>query len=512
MSLAQPGIIHTLSQHAHQLADKIALHGMDCQLSYAELNAAVQAQSHAWSDIYHAQQASIAVLVENHPAWVVLDLAALASDMMLIPLPAFFSSAQRLHAIQDSGANIIVTDQPAQISSLLKDKIVNQTQYMLAGKLLTQFELQPCAKVSLPSGTKKITYTSGTTGNPKGVCLSLENMTQVAVSIVNATQLTQDDIHLNVLPLATLLENIAGIYAPLIAGASCVLLPSVAVGLNGASGLDIQKLLAAFKRAQASTAIFNPELLNAMVGAIEAGNALPSTLRFLAVGGASVSPTLLQRAQRLSLPVYEGYGLSECASVVALNTPAFSKIGSVGQVLPHLKIEFSDEQEIIVSGNNYLGYVGQTSNHGAYIHPSIQTGIHTGDIGYLDQAGYLFITGRKKNIFITSFGRNVAPEWVERELTISPHIAQAAVFGEAKPYNTAIIVAHQGSSSAAIAAAIQSINANLPDYARVSHWISADAPFSLSNLQLTANGRNRREMIWQCYQHKINALYERQYP
>jgi long-subunit acyl-CoA synthetase (AMP-forming) len=155
----------------------------------------------------------------------------------------------------------------------------------------------------------------------------------------------------------------------------------------------------------------------------------------------------------------------------------------------------------VVSGNAYLGYVGQTAT------PSPQ--LYTGDIGYIDADGYLVISGRKKNIFITSFGRNVSPEWVERELTISPGIAQAALFGEAKPWNTAIIVPGKNSTTEQIEASIQSINHGLPDYARITQWLPADEPFTLNNQQLTANGRNRRDVIWQHYQQKINALYER---
>ena len=102
----------------------------------------------------------------------------------------------------------------------------------------------------------------------------------------------------------------------------------------------------------------------------------------------------------------------------------------------------------------------------------------------------------------------MSPEWVERELKISPYIAQAALFGEAKPWNVAIIVPRQGATGEQIENAIKTINTQLPDYARVGHWISADAPFSTKNQQLTANGRNRRDVILQHYQLKINALYE----
>ncbi|ACT46950.1 AMP-binding protein [Methylotenera mobilis] len=488
-----------IATHAGHNGNKIALRGANSQLSYAELQAEIQAQQRMWCELN--QQPTIALALDNHPAWVVLDLAALASNIPLIPLPFFFSNTQWLHAIADAGVNIVVTDHPELFEPLLSNNIASQLQWTVAGKTLTQFVLKSPAKAALPANTAKITYTSGSTGTPKGVCLSTDNMMNVATSIADATKLTSNDIHLNVLPLATLLENVAGVYAPLLAGACCVLLPGSDIGLTRATGLDIQKLLNAFVQTQASTAIFTPELLNAMVHQIEAGAKLPNNLRFLAVGGASVSPALLKRAQQVSIPVYEGYGLSECASVVALNTPAFNKTGSVGKVLPHLDISFTDEHEVVVNGNAYLGYVGQSATQASQI--------YTGDIGYIDADGYLVISGRKKNIFITSFGRNVSPEWVERELTISPSIAQAALFGEARPWNTAIIVPGRNSSMEQIKATIQSINDALPDYARITQWLPADEPFTLNNQQLTANGRNRRDAIWQHYQQKINALYER---
>jgi long-subunit acyl-CoA synthetase (AMP-forming) len=278
------------------------------------------------------------------------------------------------------------------------------------------------------------------------------------------------------------------------------LLPNAQIGLTGASGLNIRQLLNTLHTTQANTAIFTPELLHALVLCLEAGESVPQALRFLAVGGASVSPVLLQRAQQLGLPVFEGYGLSECASVVALNFAGHNQPGTVGKPLPHIEVGFTAENEIVIHGNAYLGYVGQTQMQ--------ENCVYTGDIGHFDKNGYLVISGRKKNIFITSFGRNVSPEWVERELKISSFIAQAALFGEAKPWNVAVIVPRANASDTLIEAAVQSLNTKLPDYARIARWVRADTPFNTQNQQLTANGRNRRDVIWQHYQHKINALYE----
>ncbi len=493
-------INQAVEQHAHQQPMQMALRGSETSLTYAELHTAIQGQVKVWDTFFSNQPPTMALAVENHPAWVVLDLAALKCQIPLIPLPFFFSPAQWLHAMQDAGVGVLVTDRPQLFAPLLAGKIANQTQFELAGKTLTQFVLQAQEKVDLPADTVKITYTSGTTGNPKGVCLSVNNMLNVAISIAEVTKMPSGYVHLNVLPLATLLENVAGVYTSLLACATCVLLPSSELGYSGTSGLDVEKLLVTLKETQASTAICTPELLHALVAHIETGACTPSDLRFLAVGGASVSPALLRRAQQLSIPVYEGYGLSECASVVALNVPTMNKIGSVGKVLPHVKVEFTDDHEIIVTGNACLGYVGQQHTQ--------SNSFYTGDIGYLDEDDYLIISGRKKNVFITSFGRNVSPEWVERELRMSPHIAQAALFGEARPWNVAVIAPCMRATAAQIEAAVQAVNKCLPDYARITRWISANEPFSMDNQQLTSNSRNRRDTIWQHYQNKINALYE----
>jgi long-subunit acyl-CoA synthetase (AMP-forming) len=130
----------------------------------------------------------------------------------------------------------------------------------------------------------------------------------------------------------------------------------------------------------------------------------------------------------------------------------------------------------------------------------------TGDIGYMDDDGFLFINGRKKNMFISSFGRNVSPEWLETALCSQPEITQACVFGEAQPFNVAVIYSQANSQQMNIA--INQTNQTLPDYAQIKYWLKADAAFSTSNHQLTANGRLKRDMIWQAYQAKINALYK----
>ncbi len=496
-------LLQTLNQHAHNTPNAIALKNESLALNYREFLDAIVLTQQQITEC--KEDCTIALAIDNHPAWAILDIASLANRTPLVPLPAFFSDDQLMHAVKDAGATILITDNSQRFSALFDYLITQKSTITVAGKRLMMLHLNIAAK-PLPALTTKVTYTSGTTGQPKGVCLSEQAMLNVASSIKKMVNLTAADQHLCVLPLSTLLENVAGLYAILLAGGSAHIMSSETVGLTGSS-LNIKQLHQVLESTKANTAIFIPELLTALVSACESGASLLPHLRFLAVGGASVAPALLTRANQLGLPVFEGYGLSESASVVALNMVADNKIGSVGKLLPHLDIQFSDENEILVKGANYLGY---TNTKSIQQKDDQQSWLSTGDIGYLDQDGYLFINGRKKNIFITSYGRNVSPEWVERDLTSTPAIAQACLFGEAKPWNTALIVSIADASVETISSAIEVINQSLPDYARVNKWLLASEPFAVANKQLTPNGRLKRDVIWNAYQESINTLYASQ--
>ena len=492
MRLLQQALHH----HAQTGGARPALRDGKAVLTYAEANDAVNAMS---AKLHEMGIAVLGLLADNGIPWVLADLAALCADIPFVPLPLFFSTQQILHALRDCGADGLLTDRPLHAATLLKQAGI---EFLPVTELhgLYLFRLVGIAgRVDLPAGTARITYTSGTTGTPKGVCLSRTQMEAVAESLQAATEAGAEDCHLCLTPLSTLLENIGGVYVPLLAGACCSMPSLPRVGMNGAAGLDAARMVRALHEFGASSAIMAPQMLQALVVAGENGVPMPSRLRFVAVGGAPVSPQLLVRAHRLGIPVYEGYGLSECASVVALNTPGNCRVGSVGRPLPHISISFAADGEILVGGSAMLGYLGQGEAQQPWA---------TGDLGYLDAEGFLHLTGRKKSIFITSFGRNVAPEWVERELELHPAIAQAAVFGEARPFAAAVIVPRPGADGSAIEAALAQSNHTLPDYARIGRWVPAREPFTPVNGQLTANGRLKREAIRFTYAAAIEVLYQ----
>ena len=496
-------ILKLLDAQAHQHPEALALVGEHVQVTYTQLIADIKAMP---PSLNLNQVSVMGLAMDNSPAWALFDLMALDLNLPHVPLPLFFSPQQSIHAIQDAGVDCVITDQFDQYQAIFKEfgiEVIAHKSFEVYGKVCHLLRVHPFNQEGLMDGVVKVTYTSGTTGSPKGVCLNESSMANVAISLLKETKADRHDRHLSLLPLSTLLENIGGLYVPLMAGATCVLPSMTSTGLLGAAGFNAKKMLDALSDWHATTVILTPELLLGLIFAIENGAQRPQSLRFIAVGGASVSPSLLERADRLGLPVYEGYGLSECASVVALNTAVSRKLGSVGKPLSHLKVEIAEDGEILVSGNRFVTYTKQSPQQSTLPWS-------TGDIGYLDEDGYLYVTGRKKNIFITSFGRNVSPEWVERELTVHPVIAQAAVFGEARPFNVAVIVARVPKEQAItlIDSAIAQVNQSLPDYARVSQWILADAPFSFNNGLATSNGRLRRDEIFKHYQNSIQDLYK----
>jgi Long-chain acyl-CoA synthetases (AMP-forming) len=439
----------------------------------------------------------IAVLMDNGSAWAVVDLAIAVRGAVAVPIPPFFSAGQVRHLLADVAPDLIVSDRPDVMNAIVG--LAPEGQLEVAGRRLHLFAPRVGVVPALPCGTCKVTYTSGTTGQPRGVCLAGAAIEAATIALADAVQASRADRSLSLLPLSTLLENIGGIYAPLCSGSSAALPSLTSCGFSGSSTVQLAPLFAAFHRYMPSATILVPQLLKLLVECLSAGAQLPDSLRFVAVGGAPCSNTLIQRAWALGLPVHEGYGLSEAASVVSLNQPGRLRPGSVGTPLPGLQVRLAKDNEIIVANRLFEGYLGSD------VRPPVEW--PTGDLGRFDEDGYLYITGRKKTAYATAFGRNVAPEWVESELLATPTLLQATVFGEARARNVAVLVPHPGAGFAEIEAAVTAANAGLPDYARVSAWLRAETPFTSANGLARPSGAPDREAVARHYADALEALH-----
>ncbi|MBT7443774.1 MAG: AMP-binding protein [Methylococcales bacterium] len=437
----------------------------------------------------------VAIFADNQPDWVFIDLACQSLNICCIPLPLFFSPQQLNHAMGEAKVDLLLSDQAACVENIVQATATKQSM----GKLSVYRVVHDDSAVVMPDLTAKITFTSGSTGQPKGVCLSRVQQWQVAVTLFQAVDQAQIK-HLCVMPLSTLLENIAGIYAPILSAGTIYMKPLQQLGFNGSARFSIEKLLASITEVQPNTLILLPQLLMGLVGAVAQGWLPPKSLTFIAVGGGKTAKALIEQAQQVGLPVYEGYGLSECGSVVSLNHPKQQLPGSVGKPLPHAEVRIEDG-EIVVAGSVYLGYLNDPE--------SWQTkDVYTGDLGYFDESGFLYVNGRASQVLVSSYGRNINPEWVESEMLCGALLQQCVVFGHSQPYCIALVLPRKlAATEHEIQQWIDVTNARLPDYAQVRQWHRLAAPLSFVDGLLTSNGRPIRAAIANQFTDDINHLY-----
>ncbi|MFY7857203.1 MAG: AMP-binding protein, partial [Rubrivivax sp.] len=446
---------------------------------------------------------------DNRAPFVALDDAAVASGRVHVPLPTFFTPAQWSHAVQQAAVDTLVVDPTVAAAWPRLDWMpldVGGVPMRLARGL------RPAGAPPLraPAGTSRITFTSGSTGDPKGVCLSTAALEDVADGVVQALAPLGVQRHLAVLPMSVLLEHVAGMMAARRHGATVLLPPLASLGWQGSSRLDIAVFDVRVRELAPDTLILLPHMLRLWCEALAAWKRpAPPSLKFVAVGGAAVGTTLVDKAGSLGLPVGEGYGLSECGSVQTLNRPGQSRAGSVGRPLAHARLRVADDGEIWVAGTRFLGYLGYlgaaggpgvpasspASSPSPPSPPSSHDEWPTGDLGHIDAEGFVHLLGRKSQRLITAYGRNVSPEWVESALQQHAAVAQAVVLGDGQPVLSAVLWPARGADAVDLATAVQATNQQLPDYARIGRWVLGTAAFSPETGLATANGRPRRRVV-----------------
>ncbi|MCM2131976.1 AMP-binding protein [Larsenimonas rhizosphaerae] len=408
---------------------------------------------------------TLGLQADNGLLWWVAAIAARAGGLTLVPVPSFFTPAQQQHVLRDAGVDALLT--PAH---------ADQQGELMPGYRLERYR----CRQQPPEGCALVTYTSGTTGSPRGVCLEARQLDQVAAALAEVVIECGVQRHLQVLPLSVLLEQVAG-EAVLRGGGTLVLSPLARLGWVGMAGIDTERLADRLRALAIHSAVIVPDML---AGLMAQQQLAPLTdMRLLALGGGHTPPARVADAMALGLPVLEGYGLSECASVVALNRPGQAVAGSVGHPLSHVEVRIR-HGEVQVRGNSLLGYLHDDTPRAEWL--------ATGDLGRLDDEGRLWIEGRRKHVIVTGLGRNVSPEWIEAELTAEPLIDQAMVYGDEQVGLRALLVS--SATDDEIDGALARVHARLPAYARLNGW-ARHAPFTREGGELTANGRLRRALV-----------------
>ncbi len=453
-------IFTALAENAKTQADQTAMRMDDTVLCWAELAARVAHLSAAVSGSARV----VGINCTSPLAAALADLAITHAGRVSVHLPAFFSTEQKDHIIKAAHIDTIVSDGAPRAGCA-----------HIAIKPLTQ-PADPSVLSHPKSGAKRIIFTSGSSGQPKGVVIGANQLSASLDALAQVISPQANDRHLSLLPMAQLLEQIAGLYLPIMCGVEIVFSASATPALFGG---PIAPVVALMQQTHPTTTIVVPALLARLVAEFEkTSTKAPDSLRFVAVGGAHSAPALLSKAKACGLPVHAGYGLSECSSVVAMQRPGTHRPDTVGAPLPGIKVRI-DDGEIVVSGPTVMeGYLGQADVKGEW---------RTGDLGRIDD-GQLIIEGRKDWLIVTPAGRNISPEWVEARLCADPRIPAAGLHLETCG-NLSIVAALTASvSPAEIAARL----VDLPGYARPK-WV-VPVPADLPGLIRSGGGVDRSQL------------------
>jgi long-chain acyl-CoA synthetase len=455
--------------------------------SYAELRRNAESLARWITENGFEPGARLAILADNHPRWVAAYLGIIAAGCVVVPLDTALHDDQVLKLLKDSGASAAFCDakhvpviQPAAVELRFglilmdPDRIAGSAQQpRWLANLPAIFEAGPGQ--FKPSASKdddlaSLIYTSGTTADPKGVMLTHANFIGEVEAVFNWVDLGPSDALLGVLPLFHVLAQMANLLLPLVKGSRVVYLETLnttellrALSERNITGFaivpqfyyliherifqEIEKRGALTKKIFTGLVACNRALrtVGVNVGPFlfrKVHNTLGPKMRYLVTGGSRFDPGIARDFHDLGLDVLQAYGLTETTAAVYANLPNHNVIGSVGKAMKGVEGKIVDAQPQ-EDGSPAVGEValrGAVVMKGYWNRPDATAAVlrdgwfYTGDLGYFDAQGNLFLTGRKKEVIVLSNGKNVYPEEIEAHYLKSPFIKEIAVMGlEGKP-------------------------------------------------------------------------------
>jgi long-chain acyl-CoA synthetase len=526
----------------------------------------------------------LAIFAENRPEWHIVDFACQLLGVVSVPIYPTLTADQVAYILRNSGATwVIYSDRakgellrelepaltrPPTIVAMDEDGAVGDEELSLVHLLgegareRSDVPLDRYRGRVAAEDLASIIYTSGTTGDPKGVMLSHRNFVANFLDCVGLYPIGPDDIALSFLPLSHVFERTVdhlffylGVkihYAPSIERVPPLLLevrPTILTSVPRLYERAYLKVLANVeKESPRSQKVFRWAigLGKRHRAAREQGRIKPllaaqrrlaerlvyrkikdrfgGRLRFAISGGAPLVDAVGELFNAVGIPLYQGYGLTESAPVLTANTPAANRLGSVGRALPSVELHIAADGEILAGSPGVM--MGYWENPGATAEVIGEDGwLHTGDVGHLDDDGFLFITDRKKDLLVTSGGKNVAPQPIEQQLTSHRIIGQAVVVGDGYPYLTALLVPRFDELSDELASlprdevvehptirreveeALRSINRRLSEHERVRRYTLLAEELTLEKGELTPTLKVRRRIVMQRYAELIAGMY-----
>jgi len=511
---------------------------------------------------------------ENRPEWAIADLAIMAIGAVVVPSFVTNTIDDFAYIMGHSDAVLAITSggelarkvaaATQRVDEVDRLIIMDETDDLNAAGLQV-WRWSDLIETSLPLADLEermsgmagddvccFIYTSGTGGRPKGVMLthrSIQANIDAAIDLLAEGGVAEDQRFLSLLPLSHSYEHTAGMHLPFqtrsevwycesadqIANNLAEVAPTLMTavprlyevlhdritrGIKAKGGVSEKLFRAAVRigvkqnrneRISVGEAMLNPVLDRLVRRKVK--SRLGGRLNYFVSGGAALNPDIGEFFMALGVKILQGYGQTEASPLISANRPGQIKIASVGPAVRGVEVILSDDGEILTRGDMLMKGYWKDDEATAQ---TIQNGwLHTGDLGEVDDDGYITITGRKKDIIVNSGGDNIAPSRVEGVLTIEPEIEQVMVDGDKKPWLAAVVVPApdlmQSSSGeavqAAVAEAINRANQRLSKLEQVRRFLIADEPFTTDNGQMTATLKTRRHVIRAVYGEKLDALY-----
>ncbi|MAF13223.1 hypothetical protein CMK11_22445 [Candidatus Poribacteria bacterium] len=480
------------------------------ELTYSELLGASQRLARELAQDGRQPGGKAVLFANSRPEWVVAYFACAAAGLTVVPLDPQ-TPLPEVRAIGEfTDAHLYFTTEVSQAA--LERELLAQWERDCA---LTVHDLEslnhygepPPDEVmdrAAPDDPASIIFTSGTAVDPKGAVLSHANFLANVEGVAALLEPLATDRFLSVLPLNAAFEFSSGLLIPL----------SVGTSVTYAGSLNPRRILATIAEAEATVMLGIPRLYQmyaemARRQAASSGRTLAEELhdlfggrmRVLVSGGAALDPDVYTDFERAGIPVHEGYGLTEAAPVITVNPLRATRKGSVGLPLPGTQVDIEDPDEdgvgeIVVAGASVMR--GYYRNEAATTQAIRNGRLHTGDLGYIDAEGYLHITGRSKDVIVTSAGKNVYPDEVELRYKGLPHVREICVVGvkdasQREQVHAVLVVAPDGNRDE-IAQAMSEVAAELPSYQRIQqvHYRTRELPKSTS---LKVNREEIRDLL-----------------
>ncbi|HEV2074667.1 MAG TPA: AMP-dependent synthetase/ligase [Thermoleophilaceae bacterium] len=524
----------------------------------------------------------VAILSQTRPEWTYADFGALCAGAVSVPVYQTNSPDECHYVLEHADARLVFCEDAEQLAKVeevrdrlpelrhvvafteARDPAISLDELRARGREVPEGQLEERARAVTPDDTYTIIYTSGTTGPPKGCILTHGNCRENVSQVEEAIEFKDDPTFYVFLPLAHVLTRVVQMLA-IDAGATLAYwqrdMKKVVEDLAATNPTHLPSVPRVFEKIYTqANAAEGPKrkILQWAVGVgrrvreaegdgrdpgalLKAQHALAdrlalskirslfgSRMRLALSGAAPIDPEILRFFHAAGVPVLEGYGMTETSAVASVNTLEAFKFGTVGRPIPRCEIRVADDGEVLMRGANI--FQGYYKNEEATRETLVDGWLHSGDLGEIDDEGYLKITGRKKDLIITSSGKNVTPSNIENALKQNRWISQAVVAGDQRSYLVALLtldadeapklaekvgaeadpakLANHDGARAEIQGVVDEVNRRFARIEQIKRFAILDRDLSQEEGELTPTMKVKRNIVYEQHSAVFDRLYD----